>query len=61
MKRTLLLLAALAAPMVLILAMGSAGCSDDHHRYSDRDRDHGDRTVIIDRDRHEERHEGDRH
>ncbi|MCY2929563.1 MAG: hypothetical protein NTV86_08735 [Planctomycetota bacterium] len=61
MRGILLLLAALAAPVVLILAMGSAGCSDDHHRYSDRDRDRGDRTVIIDRDRHEEHREGERH
>ena len=51
MKRTLLLLAALVAPVVLAIAMGIAGCDadDHHHRDGGRDRD---RMERHDRDRH---------
>ena len=51
MKRTLLILAVLIAPVFLSLLIGIAGCDmdDHHHRDGDRDRDRI------------ERHEGDRH
>ncbi|MDD4890570.1 MAG: hypothetical protein PHU85_11660 [Phycisphaerae bacterium] len=63
MKRIALMLAGLVAPAVLTLVLGSlVGCDNDHRRYrAERDRGPERRdVVIIDRDRHEDRRDGDR-
>ena len=63
MRRIAMKLAILVAPVVMAMVMGLAGCGEEHHRYyADRDREPERRDVIVvEPDRHEDHHEGDRH
>lgn len=60
MRSVTLRLAALVVPAALALAMGLAGCGDEHRYHGDRDRGPEMREGP-DRDRHEERRDDDRH